>query len=171
MLAFGTRSWDEAPTLTRARSVWLGEGWVVLAGDEDHPWTREVAAGPPELPDAPSPRPPSIVNVADLEADRDEVPPGTSRDWRDLGRAVGSERTGMRHVRVEPGRLNAQHHCHSAEEEIFVVLEGEGTLELVPAPTLARARRSSRSPSARATSSPVRPARASRTRSAPARRA
>jgi uncharacterized cupin superfamily protein len=137
VLAFGTRHWDEAPTLTRARSVWLGEGWVVLAGDEDHPWEREVAAGPPELPAAPSARPREIVNVADVEVDRDDVPAAYESAWRDLGRAVGSERTGMAHVRVEPGRLNVQHHCHSAEEEIFVVLEGEGTLELVPAPRIA----------------------------------
>jgi uncharacterized cupin superfamily protein len=136
VLAFGTRKWDEAPTLTRARSVWLGEGWVVLAGDEDHPWTREVAAGPPELPAAPSPRPPSIVNVTDVAPDDDEVPPEYETEWRDLGRAAGSERTGMSHIRLEPGRLSAQHHCHSAEEEIFVILEGQGTLELVAAPRL-----------------------------------
>jgi uncharacterized cupin superfamily protein len=29
---------------------------------------------------------------------------------------------------VLPGKLNAPPHCHSAEEEIFVVLEGEGAL-------------------------------------------
>ena len=35
---------------------------------------------------------------------------------------------------VGPGKLPAPAHCHSAEEEIFVVLEGDGTLELVPSP-------------------------------------
>jgi uncharacterized cupin superfamily protein len=136
VLAFGTRHWDEAPTLTRASSVWLGEGWVVLAGEEDHPWEREVAAGPPELPAAPRPRPRSIVNVADVEPDDDEVPPEYECEWRDLGRAAGSELTGMSRIRLEQGRLSAQHHCHSAEEEIFVLLEGAGTLELVPSPRL-----------------------------------
>ena len=29
-----------------------------------------------------------------------------------------------------PGKLNAPPHCHSAEEEIFVVLEGDGDLLL-----------------------------------------
>ena len=135
VLVFGTRHWDEAPTLPRASSVWLGEGWVVLAGEEDHPWKREVAAGPPELPAERSPRPPSIVNVADVPADPDDdTPPEYEAEWRDLGRSAGSERTGIQHIRVEPGRLNCQHHCHSAEEEIFVVLEGDGTLELVPSP-------------------------------------
>jgi uncharacterized cupin superfamily protein len=137
VLVFGTRKWDEAPTLPRAKAAWLGEGWVVLAGDEDHPWTREVAAGPPELPAEPSPRPASIVNVDEVEPDDDDVPPGYESEWRDLGRAAGSELTGVSHIRLEPGRLSAQHHCHSAEEEIFVMLEGDGTLELVPSPRLA----------------------------------
>jgi uncharacterized cupin superfamily protein len=136
VLVFGTRKWDEAPTLPRAKAVWLGEGWVVLAGDEDHPWKREVAAGPPELPAEPSPRPPPIVNVDEVEPDEDDVPPDYESEWRDLGRAAGSELTGVSHIRLEPGRLSAQHHCHSAEEEIFVVLEGDGTLELVPSPRL-----------------------------------
>jgi uncharacterized cupin superfamily protein len=49
---------------------------------------------------------------------------------RDLGRTAGSERTGLCHVALEPGKKGAPHHCHSAEEEIFVVLEGGGTLYL-----------------------------------------
>jgi uncharacterized cupin superfamily protein len=134
VLAFGTRKWDEAPTLPRANAVWLGEGWAVLAGEEDHPWTREVAAGSPELPAEPSPRPPSIVNVADVETFWDDNPPGFAGAWRNLGTAAGSERTGLKHEWIEPGNLNCPHHCHSAEEEIFVVLEGDGTLELVPTP-------------------------------------
>jgi uncharacterized cupin superfamily protein len=134
VLAFGTRKWDEAPTLPRAQSVWLGEGWVVLAGDEDHPWSREEAAGPPELPAQPSPRPPSIVNVEDAETFWDDNPPGFAGAWRNLGGAAGSERTGLKHEWIEPGNLNCPHHVHSAEEEIFVVLDGDGVLELVPAP-------------------------------------
>jgi uncharacterized cupin superfamily protein len=31
-------------------------------------------------------------------------------------------------VRADAGKLGAPPHCHSAEEEIFVVLEGDGTL-------------------------------------------
>ena len=138
VLAFGTRHWDEAPTLTRARSVWLGEGWVVLAGDDDHPWEREVAAGPPELPAQSSTRPPAIVNLRDLENMRDRMP-GYASDWRDLGRAAGSRTTGLKHQHVEPLNRNCPAHCHSAEEEIFVVLEGDGFLELVPGPTRAAA--------------------------------
>ena len=51
---------------------------------------------------------------------------------RDLGRAAGSIKTGIRLFDVRPGMLLNPPHCHSAEEEIFVVLDGEGTLELWP---------------------------------------
>ena len=36
----------------------------------------------------------------------------------------------MRHAAIAPGRLNAPPHCHSAEEELFVVLDGDGALLL-----------------------------------------
>jgi uncharacterized cupin superfamily protein len=51
---------------------------------------------------------------------------------RDLGRAADSLKTGLRLFDVRPGKLVNPPHCHSAEEEIFVVLDGEGTLELWP---------------------------------------
>jgi uncharacterized cupin superfamily protein len=167
VLAFGTRLWDEAPTLPGARTARLGEGWVAVGGDEDHPWAREAAVGPPALPPAPSPRPPSIVNVADLEPYRDPPPPGFRSDWRDAGRAAGSQRSGLKLQRIEPGNLNAPHHVHSAEEELFVLLEGDGVLELVPGPTRARGAQerircapatSSRGPRARVSPTPSSPA-------------
>jgi uncharacterized cupin superfamily protein len=36
----------------------------------------------------------------------------------------------MRHIRIAPGARGAPHHCHSTEEELFVVLEGAGELRL-----------------------------------------
>ncbi len=97
---------------------------------DDHPWAREAAAGPPavELSDA---RPPHIANVGDVESDLREGAT-VARAARDLGRAAGSYKTGLRLFDVRPGKLLNPPHCHSAEEEIFVVLEGEGTLELWP---------------------------------------
>lgn len=47
---------------------------------------------------------------------------------RDLGQAAGSRASGLKHLTVAPGKLSAPPHCHSAEEEFFVVLDGEGTL-------------------------------------------
>jgi uncharacterized cupin superfamily protein len=108
--------------------AWLGETWAPVGGEDDHPWAREAAAGPAEVAET-SPRPANIVNVGDLDpAERDGATVG--RRVRDLGRAAGSKRTGLRHAEVFPGKLNAAPHCHSAEEEIFVVLDGEGDLLL-----------------------------------------
>jgi uncharacterized cupin superfamily protein len=69
-------------------------------------------------------------NVAALD-DVEPMPAGPKvRVRRDLGAATGTVRTGLKHITSEPGRLVCAPHCHSAEEEIFVVLEGEGTCEL-----------------------------------------
>jgi uncharacterized cupin superfamily protein len=129
VLAFGQRSFANGITwLPRAGVAWLGETWAPVGAEEDHPWTREAAAGPPEVAEL-SPRPSSIVNVADLgPVEHDGVTLG--RRVRYLSRDAGSVRTGLRHAEVFPGKLNAPPHCHSAEEEIFVVLEGDGDLLL-----------------------------------------
>jgi uncharacterized cupin superfamily protein len=98
-------------------------------GEEPSPWEREAAAGPPELPAAPSPRPATIVNAADAPAESREGAT-VARERRDLGTGAGSLRTGMKLVTVRPGKLGVAPHCHAAEEEIFVVLEGSGELLL-----------------------------------------
>ena len=129
VLAFGERSLAGGITyLPRAGVAWLGETWAPVGVEEDHPWTREAAAGPPEVGEL-SERPENIVNVEDLEpVVRDGATVG--RRIRDFGRAAASSRTGLRHAEVLPGKLNAAPHCHSAEEEIFVVLDGDGHLLL-----------------------------------------
>ena len=129
VLAFGQRTFANGITwLPRAGVAWLGETWAPVGAEEDHPWTREAAAGPPEVAEL-SPRPSSIVHIPDLEAvERDGATVG--RRVRYPGREAGSVRTGIRHAEVFPGKLNAPPHCHAAEEEIFVVLEGEGDLLL-----------------------------------------
>jgi len=50
---------------------------------------------------------------------------------RVIGAALGATRSGLSEIRVDPGRLSNIPHCHSAEEELFVVLEGDGALELL----------------------------------------
>jgi uncharacterized cupin superfamily protein len=125
VLAFGQRTFANGITwLPRAGVAWLGETWAPVGAEEDHPWTREAAAGPPEVAEL-SPRPSSIVHISDLEpVERDGATVG--RRVRYPGREAGSVRTGIRHAEVFPGKLNAPPHCHAAEEEIFVVLEGDG---------------------------------------------
>ena len=88
-----------------------------------------VAARPAPLPSEPAPRPPTIVNVEDVEAVTVERP-RVVRTRRNLGRAAGSVTTGIQHVEVAPGKESAPPHCHSLEEEIFVILDGDGVLVL-----------------------------------------
>jgi uncharacterized cupin superfamily protein len=69
------------------------------------------------------------VNVADAEA-VERHGATVARRVRYLGRDAGARRTGIRHAEVFPGKLNVPPHCHAAEDEIFVVLEGDGHLLL-----------------------------------------
>ncbi len=132
VLAFGQRSYAANTLLPRAGVSWLGPTWVLEGAADDHPWAREAAVGPPEIAEL-SERPDRIVNIADLAVD--EVRHGSvASDWRNVSHVAGAERTGLSHVTVLPGMLSVAPHCHGAEEEIFVVLDGDGTLQLTPAP-------------------------------------
>lgn len=128
VLAFGQRTFSEITWLPRAGVAWLGQTWAPVGAEEDRPWLREADAGPPDVAEL-APRPSNIVNVDDLEpVEHDSATLG--RSARFLSREAGAVQTGLRHAEVFPGKLNAPPHCHSAEEEIFVVLEGEGHLLL-----------------------------------------
>jgi uncharacterized cupin superfamily protein len=133
VLAFGTRVSLGIGYLPRAGVTWLWPTWAD-AGAGDPPWKREAAVGEPEVGE-PAERPPRIVNLDDERVprqhwDRDSV--GVTRHA--VSRAAGAQRTGLKVLDVLPGRLSAPPHCHSAEEELFVVLAGEGVLELIPSP-------------------------------------
>lgn len=132
VLAFGTRVRTEAAHLPRAGVSWLGGTWVET-GLGDHPWLREAKAGEPELPQL-GPRPESVVNVDEVDGGDD--PAGS---WRVLARPAGAELTGLNWGHLNAGEEGAPPHCHSADEEIFVVLDGDGTLELWPTPQRLRA--------------------------------
>jgi uncharacterized cupin superfamily protein len=125
VLAFGMRTYaDSATYLPRAGVAWLGATWVEAGGEESHPWTREAAAGPPDFP-LRDERPSTIVNLDDVEP-KEFSGETVAHVRRDLGRAAGSLRSGIEHVTVAPGMLNWPPHVHSLEEELFVVLDGEG---------------------------------------------
>jgi uncharacterized cupin superfamily protein len=120
VLAFGAREYLSAGELPRGRSMWSITGYIEI--QDGHPWDRE-----PELvwPEPEAERPSTIVNVADVEPD---VRGGRRRRY--LGAAAKSRWTGLTHIECETGVISGPPHVHSAEEELFVVLEGEGTLEL-----------------------------------------
>ena len=122
VIAFGAREYLPTGELPRGGTMWSITGFIEL--QEGHPWDRE-----PQLfwPDPLPGRPQTIVNTEDVEPD---VRGGRRR--RDLARAAGSRWTGLKHIELDPGVLSGPPHVHSAEEEILVVLDGEGTLELTP---------------------------------------
>ena len=132
VLAFGQREYDEAVRFPQLEMSLLGGRAVHSeAGPKGVPvqFQREADHGAPPVGDTIGERPATIVNVADVEpveVRRERV----SRARRNLGRAAGSVETGLKHVVVAAGREATALHCHSAEEEIFVILDGTGWLQL-----------------------------------------
>ncbi len=124
VLAFGTRVPIELCYLPRAAHSWAGPT-VLPSPDPYDLFPLDDAAGPLDFP-APGERPANVVALAGL----DDPAPREGRVRVAPGKAAGSHRTGLKHVAIEPGRLAAPPHCHSAEEELFVVLTGDGHLLL-----------------------------------------
>ncbi|MHB8692375.1 MAG: cupin domain-containing protein [Solirubrobacteraceae bacterium] len=136
VLAFGNRCYDEAPrfprldySLVNGRAIPSSPSVIERAPFQ---FVKESELGPPALPELPAEigeRPASIVNVQAVQSrtiDRGR----TSAVRRDLGRAVGSRSTGLKHAVIAPGMESSPPHCHSVEEELFVVLDGSGTVVL-----------------------------------------
>ncbi len=133
VLAFGTREYDEGIGFPRLGASLVG--WRAVDSEPGaidgapFQFVREAKLGPPELPDEPGERPKTIVNMEDVEAFTWGEGSIESRR-RNVGDALGSRATGIKHVAVSPDKLAAPPHCHTVEEELFVVLGGEGTLLL-----------------------------------------
>ena len=130
VLAFGSGSDSALTYLPRARAMWAGPRWIPPDGPS--PFALEVQAGPLELPPpaAAADRPDTIVRLADVDAGaRHRGDVGSTS--RDVGRALACTLAGLAEMTVDPGRLSNPPHCHSAEDELFVVLEGDGALELL----------------------------------------
>lgn len=128
VLAFGDDLRHEAVRFPRIDATWIGG--MVLEHLPVHQFQLEAErAGAVELPEQPDPRPQTIVNVSDVDPvafRRDRV----DAQSRFLGRALGARRTALNLTTLAAGSESAQPHCHSAIEELFVVLEGDGVLLL-----------------------------------------
>jgi uncharacterized cupin superfamily protein len=125
VLAFGSGSDTGLTWLPRAGTFWAGPHWIPHDGPD--PFAAEAAAGPLELgePEPASARPGTIVALEDLP----DKPwgQGDIRAVRKVvGKVVGSLRSGLQSSTIAPGMLSAPPHCHSAEDELFVVLDGDG---------------------------------------------
>ncbi|MCW3041824.1 MAG: hypothetical protein JWM31_3729 [Solirubrobacterales bacterium] len=125
VLAFGEGSLTNITYLPRPQAWWIGTRW--MPADGPNPFKREAALGPLELPaDGPtSRRPDTVVAFADVE-EAHEVRPGFAITERNLAKAAGSVRSGLRHDVLAPGTLSCPPHWHTGEEELFVVLAGDG---------------------------------------------
>jgi uncharacterized cupin superfamily protein len=122
VLVFGQRIDPSLTALPRAGVAWSFPRWVELQSG-DSPFAREAAVGPPECPPPQAERPRNVVA-------RSEVTPILDgRAWR-VGMAAGAVATGLNYVVLGAGAQGAPPHCHSLEEEIFLLLDGDGVLEL-----------------------------------------
>ena len=137
VLVFGTRVPLAIAYLPRAGAAFAGPTTIAAPGREDL-WARETESGPLAVPD-PSPTPPAnLLRMADSPVKRIER--GSTKldyrglirviekklDPREMRRAGGTLRTGLNHITLLPEGFSWPAHCHSAEEELFVVLEGSG---------------------------------------------
>ena len=124
-LVFGTRHPTEFGWLPRSGAMRFGWPWV--EGRQDNPWDIEATAAPLEYSD-PGSRPENILNVDEVEHER----------WHDrittapLATRERSTLAGLHWEKLVAGHRGSVPHCHSAEEEVFVILEGTATLELWP---------------------------------------
>ena len=124
-LVFGTRHPTEFGWLPRSGAMRFGWPWV--EGRQDNPWDIEATAAPLEYSD-PGSRPENILNVDEVEHER----------WHDrittapLATRERSTLAGLHWEKLAAGHRGSVPHCHSAEEEVFVILEGTATLELWP---------------------------------------
>ena len=129
VLAFGERIIARYTHFPRTHVIGNYPGVTLDVSQGPRAWDREVAAGEPDLPD-PSPRPAHIVNAHEIEAEYE----GDRGRWARMAIKAGAVRTGLNWGHLTAGNAGAPPHCHSVDEEIFVVLEGSGTLELWPSP-------------------------------------
>jgi uncharacterized cupin superfamily protein len=127
VLAFGENLDPPLVHLPRAGVLRRGGFWT-LAGEDPAPLEREAAAGPLEVPE-PAPRPKCIVALDDAPVDVDAK---GEFAWTEhyLSHAAGSVRTGLRHAVIPAGKATCPPHWHSGEHELFVILDGAGTLLL-----------------------------------------
>jgi uncharacterized cupin superfamily protein len=118
VLAFGGRTPIGSAYLPLVGVRWLWPSWAE-AGQGESPYDRDQKLEWAE----PTPRPSTIVHLDDLEGEYGGIA-------KYPGREAGAKLAGLNWAALPAGEEGAPPHCHSAEEELFVILDGEGVLEL-----------------------------------------
>jgi uncharacterized cupin superfamily protein len=122
-LVYGTRHPTEIGWLPGSRAIRIGWPWV--EGRDDDPWDVEAGLAPLAYGE-PVPRPENLRNVDEVELGRDR-----HQTWAAF---EGTELAGLAWEQIAAGKMGSVPHCHSEEEEIFVILDGSATLHLSPSP-------------------------------------
>ena len=136
----GSGSWENGQETSEVRAGSCGvrlaqdQGHLLRAGKDGLTVLAFVSPIARKLFSGATTSKPNIVNIEAIEADYE----GESGKWVVLARKAGAVRAGLNWGHLQPGRSGAPPHCHSADEEIFVILEGGGTLELWPSPVRAK---------------------------------
>lgn len=77
-----------------------------------------------------------FINIADLKiqsVESEHAPKGKSASnydirWGEIASRIGAKKLGYNLTVVAPGKRNCPFHSHRVEEEMFLILEGEGEL-------------------------------------------
>jgi len=69
-----------------------------------------------------------IMNLDDVEFDDVEENGIYTSKRGSIGRLIGAKKLGYNLTVVPPGKVQCPFHCHHGEEEMFLVIEGEGEL-------------------------------------------
>jgi uncharacterized cupin superfamily protein len=135
----GSGSWENGEETSEVRAGSCGvrlaqdQGHLLRAGEDGLTVLAFVSPIARKLFSGATISKPNIVNLEAIEPDYE----GESGKWVVVGRKAGAVRGGLNWGHLEPGKSGAAPHLHSADEEVFVILEGGGTLELWPAPVRA----------------------------------
>ena len=121
-IVFGTRHPTEIGWLPRSRAIRIGWPWA--EGRDDNPWDIEATVPPLEVGE-PAPRPENIVNVDEIELQTHR-----HQTFAYFTPDATTKLAGLGWETLPAGHRGSVPHCHSAEEEIFVILDGTATLEL-----------------------------------------
>jgi uncharacterized cupin superfamily protein len=135
----GSGSWENGPETAEVRAGSCGvrlaqdQGHLLRAGKDGLTVLAFVSPIVRKLFSVVTTGKPNIVNLEAIEPDYE----GESGKWVIVARKAGAVRAGLNWGHLEPGKGGAPPHLHSADEEVFVILAGGGTLELWPSPSRA----------------------------------
>jgi uncharacterized cupin superfamily protein len=141
----GSGTWENGPETAEVRAGSCGvrlaqdQGHLLRAGKDGLTVLAFVSPIARKLFSGATTSKPNIVNLEAIEPDHE----GESGKWVVVARKAGAVRAGLNWGHLEPGKSGAPPHLHSADEEVFVILEAVecSSSGLLPSAPRDRARR------------------------------